>query len=166
VALLFAWRGLASAGLRTLVASKVNQWTLLIGTLAVAYSLALGRPAGLPLDERQMEELFLTSAQSLFALALIANFDLSVREATVLLGTFLLQLFFPGQEVRLVMGAAYVVAAVAVVGASASRRAALLQLPALVREAVTPQRARPVIPPEAPSEGLVDAGSDRALRRP
>jgi cation:H+ antiporter len=143
VALLFAWRGLAGAGLRTLVASKVNQWTLLIGTLAVAYSLALGRPAGLPLDERQMEELFLTSAQSLFALALIANFDLSVRESVILLGTFLLQLFFPGQEVRLVMGAAYVVVAVAMIGASAQRRAMLLQLPAMVREAVNPSKARP-----------------------
>jgi hypothetical protein len=55
----------------------------------------------------------------------------------------LLQLFFPGQEVRLVMGAAYVVVAVAMIGASAQRRAMLLQLPAMVREAVNPSKARP-----------------------
>ena len=108
VALLFVWRGTASAGLRTLVASKVNQWTLLIGTLGLAYSIALGSVANLPLDTRQTEELFLTSAQSLFALILIANFDLSLKESLVLLATFLLQLFFPSTEVRVVMAGVYV----------------------------------------------------------
>jgi cation:H+ antiporter len=136
VALLFAWRGLASAGLRTLVASKVNQWTLLVGTLGLAYSVALGAPADLPLDARQTEELLLTSAQSLFALALIANFDLSVREAMVLMATFLLQLFVPGTEARLVFAALYLVAGVALLLGSRSRRDALRQVPAMVREAV------------------------------
>jgi cation:H+ antiporter len=136
VALLFAWRGLAGAGLRTLVASKVNQWTLLIGTLGLAYSLALGRPADLPLDTRQTEELLLTSAQSLFALALIANFDLSVRESVFLLGTFLLQLFVPGTEARLIFAAVYVVAGIGLIASSRSRRDSLRQVPEMVREAV------------------------------
>ncbi|MGH2370936.1 MAG: sodium/calcium exchanger protein, partial [Chloroflexota bacterium] len=126
VALLFAWRGMATAGLRTLIASKVNQWTLLIGTLGLVYSIAAGAPADLPLDARQSEELFLTSAQSLFALCLIANFDLSVRESLALLGTFLLQLVFPGTEVRLFMAAAYVVMAFGLILSSRSRRAMLL----------------------------------------
>jgi cation:H+ antiporter len=136
VALLFAWRGLAGAGLRTLVASKVNQWTLLIGTLGLAYSLALGRPADLPLDARQTEELLLTSAQSLFALALIANFDLSVRESVFLLGTFLLQLFVPGTEARLIFAAVYFVAGIGLIASSRSRRDSLRQVPEMVREAV------------------------------
>ena len=42
VALLFAWRADAGAGLRTLVSSKVNQWTLLVGTLSLVYSVASG----------------------------------------------------------------------------------------------------------------------------
>jgi cation:H+ antiporter len=136
VALMFGWRGLAGAGLRTLVASKVNQWTLLIGTLGLAYSLALGAPADLPLDTRQKEELFLTSAQSLFALALIANFDLSIREALVLLATFLVQLVFPQTEVRLAFGVFYVLAGVALVLFDGSRRRSVLRLPAMVRQTV------------------------------
>jgi cation:H+ antiporter len=136
VALLFAWRGLASAGLRTLVASKVNQWTLLIGTLGAVYSIASGYPADLPLDERQTEELFLTSAQSLFALILISNFDLSVREALLLLGTFLVQLFFPQTEVRVAFAFFYVIAAIGLLVWDRSRREAIAQLPAMVREVV------------------------------
>jgi cation:H+ antiporter len=136
VALLFAWRGMAGAGLRTLVASKVNQWTLLIGTLGAAYSIALGAPADLPLDARQTEELFLTSAQSLFALVLIANFDLSVREAVFLLGTFLVQLIFPGTEVRLGFAVLYVVGAVGLVVSSPARRRALAGMGGQLREAV------------------------------
>jgi cation:H+ antiporter len=138
VALLFAWRGLAGAGLRTLVASKVNQWTLLIGTLGVAYSVALGTPANLPIDERQAEELFLTSAQSLFALALIANFDLSVRESVILLATFVLQLFFPTTEVRLAFGALYLVTGIGLIAFSPSRRRTLLTMPAMLKAAITP----------------------------
>jgi cation:H+ antiporter len=136
VALLFAWRGLAGAGLRTLIASKVNQWTLLVGTLGVAYSLALGTPADLPLVERQAEELLLTSAQSLFALALIANFDLSVREALLLMGTFLVQAFFPSVEVRLAMAGLYFVAGVGLIVLSRERRQAVIRLPGQLREIV------------------------------
>lgn len=142
VALLFAWRGLAGAGLRTLVASKVNQWTLLIGTLGAAYSIALGAPADLPLDARQTEELFLTSGQSLFALALIANFNLTVREACFLLGAFLIQFVLPGTQVRIVLAALYVVVAVVLMVASPSRREALWRLPAMVRETVAPSKSK------------------------
>lgn len=142
VALLFAWRGLARAGLRTLVASKVNQWTLLIGTLGAAYSIALGRPADLPLDARQTEELFLTSAQSLFALAVIANFDMSVREAWFLLSTFLLQLispvFFPefDLEMRVGFGFLYIAGAVWLIASDRRRRDTIMTIPDMVMEAV------------------------------
>ncbi|MDQ3700073.1 MAG: sodium:calcium antiporter [Chloroflexota bacterium] len=141
VALLFAWRGMAGAGLRTLVASKVNQWTLLIGTLAVAYSLARGGMYALPLDGRQVEELLLTSAQSLFALVLIANFDLSVKEALVLLGTFLVQLVFPDPQVRIWMAGAYMLMSVLILARSPARRAMIMQIPAMIRESIgSPQK--------------------------
>ncbi|HEU5314673.1 MAG TPA: sodium:calcium antiporter [Chloroflexota bacterium] len=136
VALMFAWRGLAGAGLRTLVASKVNQWTLLIGTLGAAYSLALGAPADLQLDARQTEELFLTSAQSLFALAIIANFDLSVREALGLLALFVMQLVFPQTEVRVGFAVLYVAAGLVLLVFSRSRRRAVLALPRTLRVSV------------------------------
>jgi len=136
VALLYAWRGAARAGLRTLVASKVNQWTLLIGTLGAVYSIASGGLVDLPLDDRQTEELFLTSAQSLFALAIISNFDMTVREACILLVTFLVQLVFPQTEVRVGFAIFYVVAGVGMVVLDPSRRRKLREMPAMVRETV------------------------------
>jgi cation:H+ antiporter len=75
IAGLLAWRGRASAGLGALISSKVNQWTLLIGSLPAAYALSRGTLAGLPLDERQLEAVFLTAAQSTFAVVLIARLN-------------------------------------------------------------------------------------------
>jgi len=88
------------------------------------------------LDARQIEELFLTSAQSLFALALISNFDLSVRESTFLLVTFLAQLFFPQQGIRILFAIVYVVAALGMVIFVRSRRETIMQIPAMLRETV------------------------------
>ena len=95
VVALFAWRGLSTAALGTLVSSKINQWTLLVGMLPLIYSVALGRPEALPLDERQREEILLTAAQSLFAVALLLDLRLSVIGAGALFGLFALQLAFP-----------------------------------------------------------------------
>jgi cation:H+ antiporter len=88
VAGLYAYRLNTDAGLGTLVSSKVNQWTLLIGTMPVAFALASGSLHGLPVIARQREELLLTAAQSLFAVALLCNLSLSVREAGLLFGLF------------------------------------------------------------------------------
>jgi cation:H+ antiporter len=50
IALLFALRGNPQASLRTLVSSKVNQWTLLIGMLPLVYSASKGQIAAMHLD--------------------------------------------------------------------------------------------------------------------
>ena len=81
VAGLYAWRLNTSAGLGTLVSSKVNQWTLLVGTLPIVFAVAAGGFHGLPLDTVQREELFLTAAQSFFAVAVISSLSMSLREA-------------------------------------------------------------------------------------
>jgi len=83
----------STAGFNTLISSKLNQWTLLIGTLAVVYSLALGRYGVLPFDAKQAAEIWLTAAQSFFAIAVLVNFRISGREAVVLLVLFLSQVF-------------------------------------------------------------------------
>ena len=67
VAGLYAWRLNTNAGLGTLVSSKVNQWTLLVGTLPIVFAVASGSLQGLPVEPRQREELLLTAAQSVFA---------------------------------------------------------------------------------------------------
>ena len=51
VAGLYAWRLNTNAGLGTLVSSKVNQWTLLVGTLPIAFAFASGSCAR-PADRR------------------------------------------------------------------------------------------------------------------
>jgi cation:H+ antiporter len=91
VAGLFAWRLNTNAGLGALVSSKVNQWTLLVGTLPLVYSVAAGSLSGLPIDAIQREELFLTAAQSVFAVAVLTNRSISAREAVSLMALFLTQ---------------------------------------------------------------------------
>jgi cation:H+ antiporter len=91
VAGLYAWRLNTNAGLGTLVSSKVNQWTLLVGTLPIVFAISSGSLHGLPIDEIQREELFLTAAQSFFAIAVLVNLRMSLREASFLFGLFWVQ---------------------------------------------------------------------------
>jgi cation:H+ antiporter len=88
VAGLYAWRLNTNSGLGTLVSSKVNQWTLLVGTLPIVFAFASGSLHGLPIVARQREELFLTAAQSVFAVAILANLSISVKEAGMLFALF------------------------------------------------------------------------------
>ena len=88
VAGLFAWRLNTNAGLGTLVSSKVNQWTLLVGTLPIVFAISSASTHGLPISAVQREELFLTAAQSFFAVAIMSNLSLSLREAGYLFGLF------------------------------------------------------------------------------
>lgn len=91
VACLYAWRLNTNAALGTLVSSKVNQWTLLVGTLPIAFAIAAGGTHGLPIVGRQREELLLTAAQSAFAVAILVNLSMGIREAGALFGLFMLQ---------------------------------------------------------------------------
>ena len=81
----------STAGFNALISSKLNQWTLLIGTLAVVYSIAAGHLGGLPFDQKQVAEIWITAAQSLFAIAILTNFEISMREAVGLLVLFVSQ---------------------------------------------------------------------------
>ncbi|GLZ38849.1 sodium/calcium exchanger family protein [Actinokineospora sp. NBRC 105648] len=91
VACLYAWRLKTTDALATLVSSKVNQWTLLVGTLPIVFAVAAGSASGLPIDAAQREELLLTAAQSLFAVSLLLSLSITVRGALVLLGMFVAQ---------------------------------------------------------------------------
>jgi cation:H+ antiporter len=96
VAGLFAWRLNTNNALGALVSSKVNQWTLLVGTLPIVFAISAGATHGLPLDTLQREELFLTAAQSAFGVAVLSSRSLSLREALALLGLFLGQFVLGG----------------------------------------------------------------------
>jgi cation:H+ antiporter len=88
VAALFAWRLRAPIGLGALVSSKVNQWTLLVGTLPLVYGMSSFSLNGLPLGIQQRDELLVTAAQSAFAVAVLANRTMSRPEAWVMLALF------------------------------------------------------------------------------
>ncbi len=96
VAGLYAWRLNTNAALGTLVSSKVNQWTLLVGTLPIVFAIAAGGLHGLPVDAHQREELFLTAAQSFFAVAVLVTLSISVREAWMLFTLFWAQFIIGG----------------------------------------------------------------------
>jgi cation:H+ antiporter len=82
IALLFAFKGKGSTGIGALISSKVNQWTLLVGAIPLVYAISLGALTPMELDPRQKEELWLTSAQSLFAAVILSDFHFSRKSAT------------------------------------------------------------------------------------
>ncbi|MCA1692058.1 MAG: hypothetical protein LC733_07625 [Actinobacteria bacterium] len=52
------------------------------------FAIASGGVSGLPIVARQREELLLTAAQSVFAVAVLSSLSISVREALALFGLF------------------------------------------------------------------------------
>jgi cation:H+ antiporter len=106
VATLFALRLRGDDALGTLLSSKVNQWTLLVGSLPLAYLLGGGGGA-LHLDARQTEEFLLTGAQAVLGIAVLAELSMSRSEAVALFALFALQFPFPSKGVRLGFSAVY-----------------------------------------------------------
>ncbi len=98
VACLFAARGLASASFNTLLSSKLNQWTLLVGMLPLAYAVAYGGLSPMPLDAKQCEEIFLTAALSLLAVVVLLDFSFCKRDGIILFVLFATQASYPAFE--------------------------------------------------------------------
>ena len=86
VAILFALRGNAQDGIATLISSKVNQWTLLVGSIPIAYWAGGGGPGGLPLDARHVEEMLLIATQTLMGVAILLALRFPRWGAWALLG--------------------------------------------------------------------------------
>lgn len=119
VATIFAARGKGTAAIATLISSKVNQWTLLIGSLPVAHLVGGGGPS-LVLDSRQVEEVLLTATQTLMGVALIMGLRFHRATAWALLGLFVVQFPIASTHGRFVLCGVY--AAVALAGLVVNRR--------------------------------------------
>jgi cation:H+ antiporter len=111
IAAVLAIRGKATAALGLLLSAKLNQWTLLVGSLPVAYIIGAVTETqtttgmftlALPLDARQVLEVLLTAAQGLFGVAVLASLTLELGEAALLAGLFLAQ-FVVGALLRTAM---------------------------------------------------------------
>lgn len=102
VALMFAFRGNAALALGSLLSSKLNQWTLLVGMIPGVYAVSSGGLSpSINLDTHQFQEILLTAGQSIFAVALLLDLRLRVREALMLLILFAAQLLSPVYELQL-----------------------------------------------------------------
>nr|WP_245568204.1 sodium:proton exchanger [Nocardia jiangxiensis] len=110
IAVLFALRGKGTAAVATLISSKVNQWTLLVGSLPIAH-LVGGGGTSLVLDARQTEELLLTAAQTLMGVALILGLRFHRWAAWTLLLLFAVQFPVTGPAGRLALAVVYATAA-------------------------------------------------------
>lgn len=111
IAVLFTLALRPTVALAAMVSDKINQWTLLVGMIPLAFSFGAGHIGHLALDARQHEEFFLTAAQSVFAIALLVCLRLSLRSAVILLTLFLVQLalafIFQTDEARTITSLTY-----------------------------------------------------------
>ena len=101
VAVLFALRANPVDGLTVLISSGIGQFTLLVGSMAVIFSLSTGEILSFPLDDRQAVEFLLTTAVSAAALMLVAKRVISWNAGAILLALFLAHLFFSMSDERL-----------------------------------------------------------------
>ena len=83
------------------------RWDIADGVLVCA-----GQARALHLDPRQVEELVLTSSQSLLGVGVLLNGRLEAWEAVVLLILFLVQLPFPQASVRYGLSMLYIALAI------------------------------------------------------
>ncbi|CAN5127410.1 sodium:calcium antiporter [soil metagenome] len=110
IAAMWTMRRHATMAMSALISSTVNQWTLLIGTISLVYSISAGELRPLALDIQQRHEIFLTAALSLFAAVLLSNRRLAWWEAFLLFLPFAVQLAVP--HLRVAIGILYLVMAV------------------------------------------------------
>ena len=112
IATIFAARGKGTDAIATLISSKVNQWTLLIGSLPLAHWVGGGGLA-LALDARQIEEVLLTATQTMMGVALILGLRFHRATALALLALFAVQFPMTSTHGRLILCAVYGVLAIA-----------------------------------------------------
>ncbi len=109
IAATWTLRGAANSAIKALISSKVNQWTLLIGTIPLVYAISGGVIEPFVLDNKQYQEILLTAAQSLFAVLIMMNLRFSKTEGYILLVLFLAQMIV--ESIRFEMMIVYLVLA-------------------------------------------------------
>lgn len=147
IATILAARGRGTAAIAMLISAKVNQWSLLIGSLPVAHLLG-GGGLSLALDPRQIEEILLTATQTMMGVALLMGLRFNRATAWALLVLFVVQFPIASTHGRLLLCGVY--AAVALAGLAVNRR----QLAATIRAPFFTTALRhsghPHDPPSAP----------------
>lgn len=125
MAVIFTLRGRPVFGIAALISASVNQWSLLVASLPIVFSISVGHALALPLDARQQAEVFLTMAQIVFAVTLISKLRIGALGAAALIALFGLNLFFNSTRDRYVMGTLFLVLAAGTLAAAPIHRRAL-----------------------------------------
>jgi cation:H+ antiporter len=86
---------LAPMALLNLISSKVNQWTLLVAVIPLAYSASLGHWAPIPLDGQHKEEILLSVMMTLYGGATLLKLRFTRLNALTLFSLWLVQFLFP-----------------------------------------------------------------------
>ncbi len=96
VAGMLVWKMRPTAGMGAVLSSQLNQWTLLVGALPVAFTLShaihSGTFASLPIDHRQFDEILLTATQSFLGVTVLLDRSFRISEAAWLVVLFVAQL--------------------------------------------------------------------------
>lgn len=96
----------ASMAVMNLVASNINQWTMLAAMIPVVFNLSLGRFEPIVFDRLHSTELWLTIAQSALGGILLMDLRFSFFDATAIFLLWLVQFVFASlrEEVMIVYG--------------------------------------------------------------
>lgn len=131
VAIMMALRGSPNMALGSLLSSKLNQWTLLVGMIPMVFGISAQTFSyPIPMGHFQMNEIFLTAAQSLLAVGFLTTMRLTPLAGVTLFVLFagqmitpafcgLFKAWFPGDcnstKVHLVFSIVYIVLALGVI---------------------------------------------------
>jgi cation:H+ antiporter len=103
----------APMALMNLVSSNINQWTMLVAMIPVAYAMGQGGFRTIPFDAMHRTEILLTILQSLLGVVLLLNMRLTAIEAGVVFALWALQFAVPSLREPLI----YVYGALTALGA-------------------------------------------------
>jgi cation:H+ antiporter len=92
----------APMALMNLVSSNINQWTMLVAMIPVAYAFGQGHVQTIPFDAMHRTEILLTILQSLLGVVLLLNMRFTAREAAVLFALWVLQFAVPSLREELI----------------------------------------------------------------
>ncbi len=101
-----------NSAFQAIVSSKINQWSLLVGSIPIVFAISSLSFHALSIDSRQREEILLTAAQSLFAVILLCDFEFDYKEAIFLFFLFFAQFVSPSMYIRIFLSGVYLVLAV------------------------------------------------------
>jgi cation:H+ antiporter len=92
----------APMALMNVVASNINQWTVLAAMIPVVYSVSLGHLAAVPFDGMHRHEILLTILQSLLGMVLLMNMRYVWWEALVVFLLWFVQFCIPSIRVQII----------------------------------------------------------------